>query len=578
MSEDKKNVAMQMVQMLADAGVKHLYAITGDSLNPVNNAVRIDGRIKWIHMRHEESGAFAASAEAQLTGKLAACAGSSGPGHVHLINGLYDAHRSYAPVVALASACASTQFGTCYFQETNTVKLFDDLSYYNRMPSTPVQAQRMLQQAMQTAISRGGVCVCGIPGDVADQPAADYNSAAWTLPTRSSTIPCEEQLKQVADVINKGKKVCLYCGSGCAQAHDEMMALARKLNAPVGTTFKSKMWNEYDNPNYVGLTGLLGTQSCYRAMHEADVLLILGADFPFTEFMPEDNTIIQIDIRPENLGRRARVKYGLHGDMRSTLAALLPMIEQKTDDKFLREMLDDYQKVLKQLEDYVKDPGTEDNIMPEYVITTINRMADKDAIFTVDTGMNNDWAARYLHATGPRRMIASCHHGTMANAMPQAIGAALACPDKQIISLSGDGGISMLMGDLATIAQYKLPIKIIVFNNRALGMVKLEMEVAGLPDWETNMVNPDFGKLVESMGILGLDVHKPEQLEDALKTAFEHDGPALVSVFTNPNALAMPPKITWSQLEGFSESMLKLLALGRREEVLETIRSNEKYL
>lgn len=573
-----KKVSEQVVDLLVNAGVKRVYAITGDSLNEVNDAVRKNGKLKWIHVRHEETGAFAAGAEAQLTGDLACCAGSSGPGHVHLINGLYDAHRSGAPVVAIASTIQTHEFGTEYFQETNTIKLFDDCSCYNQLAATPNQVPRMLQQAMQTALESKGVSVLGLPGDLTEKETEELCSSTQTFRTKPIVQPSPDELQEVADLLNKNNKVTLFCGIGAKDGHSELVALSKRLNAPVAYSFKSKMEIQYDNPNEVGMTGLLGMPAGYYSMHEAEVLLMLGTDFPYTQFMPADNTIIQIDINPDRIGRRAHIKKGLCGDIKSTLKALLPLIKQKENRAFLDKQLKRYDEVKENLAAYVKEPGSENKIHPEYVMNLVNRIAARDAVFTVDTGMTCVWGARYLEATGSRKMVGSFNHGSMANAMPQAIGAALACPGKEIVALCGDGGLSMLLGDLATIVQYELPIKIIVFNNRSLGMVKLEMEVAGLPDWQTDMVNPDFALIAKAMGMDGITVSHPDDVEPAIRRAFQDSSPVLVNIMTDPNALAMPPKIEFEQMTGFATSMLKLILNGKSQEVIDTIRSNFKHI
>ncbi|GGE66691.1 pyruvate dehydrogenase (quinone) [Pedobacter psychrotolerans] len=572
-----KNVAEQLVEMLVEAGVKRVYAVTGDSLNYFNDAVRRNGKIKWIHVRNEEVGAFAAAAEAELDG-LACCAGSCGPGHVHLINGLYDAHKSHVPVIAIASTIDTGQFGMDYFQETNTTKLFDDCSSYNQIATTAAQVPRIFQAAIQHAVHNKGVAVFGLPGDVAQLDAVESETSMQLFRSKPVIRPNEHDLNLLADSLNQGKKITIYCGIGAAEAHDEVVALAEKLKAPVGFSFRGKMGIQYNNPYEIGMTGLLGQPSAYHSMHESDVVLLLGTDFPYQNFMPEKNKIIQIDESPERLGRRAKLHMGLCGDIRDTLSALLPLITSKTDDSFLKAQLDFYGKVKENQLSYVKDKGEENKIQPEFVADTINRLSNQDAIYTVDTGMCCVWGARFIDGTGQRKMLGSFNHGSMANAMPMAIGAALAHPDRQVIALCGDGGLSMLLGDLATIKQYNLPIKIIVFNNRALGMVKLEMEVDGLPDNETDMINPDFALVAQAMGFKGVTISKPEDVEIGIANAFAEDGPVLLNIMTNPNALAMPPKIEWEQIKGMTVSMTKLMLGGKMSEVFDTIKSNYKHL
>ncbi|MGN6645452.1 MAG: thiamine pyrophosphate-dependent enzyme, partial [Cytophaga sp.] len=503
-----KTVSDQLVTMLVQAGIKRIYAVTGDSLNFVNDAIRRNGEIEWIHVRNEETGAFAAGAEAQLNG-IACCAGSSGPGHVHLLNGLYDAHKSSASVIAIASTCHSTEFGTDSFQETNTIKLFADCSCYNQVAVTPQQFPRMFQSAIQHAIHKKGVAVVGLPGDLTDKPAVESTTAMQVYRANPVIKPDAYELQSLAEMLQAHERITIFCGVGAAEAHDEVVELSKILNAPVGYSFKGKMGIQHNNPNEIGMTGLLGLPAAFQSMHESDLILLLGTDFPYPDFMPVKNKIIQIDTAPERLGRRAKLDMGLCGNIKDTLAALIPLLVQQPKDFFLKKQLEGYAEVKEHLQNYVNDPGNVNSIHPEYVASRIDILSDADAIYTVDTGMTCVWAARYLKATGKRTLLGSFNHGSMANAMPQAIGAALACPDRQVIALCGDGGISMMLGDIMTIVQYKLPVKLIIFNNHSLGMVKLEMEVAGLPDWQTDMVNPDFTKIAEAMGMRALTVTDP---------------------------------------------------------------------
>jgi pyruvate dehydrogenase (quinone) len=572
-----KNVADQMVEMLVANGVKRIYAVTGDSLNELNDAIRRDGQIRWIHVRNEEVGAFAAAAEGELDG-LACCAGSSGPGHVHLINGLYDAHKSGIPVLAIAATCATSEFGTDYFQETNLTKLFADCSHYNQTANTPLQAVRMLQAAFQNAIHKKGVAVFGLPGDVAALPAEESISSTKNYLNNPVIRPSDAELSALADVLNKRSKITIFGGIGAENAHDEVVKLAATLKAPVGYSYRGKMGMQYDNPYEIGMTGLLGLPAAYHAMHESDVILLLGTDFPYANFIPKDKLIIQIDDKPEKLGRRAILEMGLCGKIDDTLKALFPYLLEKTDSSFLDAHLELYSKVKDHLMTYVDDSGKSNAIHPEFVAHAINELADDDAIFTVDTGMCCVWGARYITSTGKRKFLGSFNHGSMANAMPMSIGAALAHPEQQVIAMCGDGGLSMLLGDLATIKQYNLPIKLVVFNNKSLGMVKLEMEVAGLPDNQTDMVNPDFAMVAQAMGFKGITVSEPEDVKAALKEAFAHPGPVLVNVMTDPDALAMPPKIEFAQMKGYAVTMGKMILGGKMDEVLDTVKSNYKHL
>ena len=572
-----KNISEQIVDMLVDAGVKRIYAVTGDSLNHLNDAVRRNDKIEWVHVRHEEVGAYAAAAEAELDG-LAVCAGSSGPGHVHLINGMYEAHRSHVPMLVIASTMNSYEYGTDYFQETNTIKLFDDCSYYNQVIMTPTQAPRMVQNALQQAISRKGVAVIGLPGDVSEMEAVDNLTSNKVFRTQPIIRPNDTELEQLASHLNDSSKITIFCGIGAENAHQEVIELSQKLKAPVGYSFRGKMSIQHDNPNEIGMTGLLGLPSAYHSMHSSDLILLLGTDFPYHAFMPEKTKIIQVDTAAERLGRRATIDLGLCGDIAETIKALLPMILTKTDDEFLQCQLKVYDKVKENLRIYVENSGSSENIQPEFVADTLSKYATDDAIFTVDTGMTCVWGARFIRSTGKRKMLGSFNHGSMANAMPMAIGAALARPDQQVIAMCGDGGISMLMGDLATIHQYKLPIKIIIFNNRSLGMVKLEMQVAGLLDYQTEMLNPDFAKVGEAMGIRSENITEPSEVEAAIKRAYDFDGPYLLNIFTNQNALALPPKIEANQVIGMTKSMTKMMLGGKMNDVWDTVKSNYKHI
>ena len=535
-SSPKKKVADQVAEMIADAGVKHLYAITGDSLNDLTDALVRDGRVKFIHMRHEESGAFAASAEAQLTGKLAACAGSSGPGHVHLINGLYDAQRSNAPVLAIASTCASAVFGTEYFQETNPTLLFSNCNVYNEMATTPTQVPHMLQAAMQEAIGRGGVGVIGLPADVIGQPAVESYASTTALYTERLPEPSEEEINAAAQLINNAGTVAIFAGSGAKNAASLVNELSEKINAPVGTTYKSQLELTGVCKNYVGHMGYLGMWSAENAIASADVLILIGMNFPYPGFFPTDKKIIQVDVRAERLGRKTKVDVPVRADAGLFITSLLPKIKQKADTAFLDKALNDFAAITARYEEPVKNPGVKGSIRPEYMLSLLNELADENAVFTVDTGMNNVWTSHYLSQKKDRRMIGSFSHGSMANAMPMAIGAKFACPDRQVIAICGDGGFTMLMGELLTIIQYKLPVKLLVADNRSLAFVKWEMEMAGLTPNETNLINPDFGKMAESIGFQAESVDDPDALENAMKRWLQADGPALLSVVTDPDA------------------------------------------
>ena len=570
-------IADELISKLVSAGVERIYGVVGDSLNPVTDAIRLNGKIQWIHVRHEEVGAYAAGAEAQLTGKLAACGGSCGPGNLHLINGLFDAHRSNAPVLAIASHIPSSEIGTGYFQETHPEILFKECSHYCELISNPKQFGRVLQSAMQNAVGLGGVGVIVLPGDVAgaEMPAEGARSVAARRPCAR---PGEKELAELAELVNSSKKIALFCGIGCADAHDELIALAEKLKAPMGHTYRGKSFVEYDNPYDVGMSGLLGFGAAYDAMHQCDLLLLLGTDFPYDKFLPTNPKIVQVDIRVGHLGRRSKLDLGIWGDVRETIHALLPMVDAKPDRSFLDAMTKKHKEAVRRLNVYVDHVGKRTPMHPEPVAAALSEIAAEDAIFTADTGMCNVWSGRYIRATKDRRLIGSFSHGSMANALPQAIGAQLAFPGRQVISMSGDGGLAMLMGDLLTVTQYDLPIKILVFNNSALGMVKLEMEVAGLPDYQTDLKNPNFAKLAEAIGIMGVRIENPADISSGLKKALQHSGPALIDVVTDPNAVSLPSHIEPQQLVGFGLTMGKLVLSGRIDEVVDTIETNIRHV
>lgn len=536
--EDKnhdKNVAEFIVDTLANAGVQHLYGITGDSLNALTDAISKDGRIKFIHVRHEESAAFAASAEAQLTGKLAVCAGSSGPGHVHLVNGLYDANRTFAPVLAIASTCPSAMFGTEYFQETKPELLFENCSIYNQMAVSPAQVPVMFQNAMQQALSRGGVAVVAVPGDVNAMPVPS-EAAATPLITDRLPTPSKEEISKCAEIINNAGNITIFAGSGASKAADKLSSLAERLKAPLITTFKSQLELTKDSPNYVGHIGYLGMWSATDALQRADAIIVIGTNFPYSGLFPEGKKIIQVDVRPENIGKRMTVNIGVRADAGLFIDAISPFIQEKTDRTHLDKALADYAEICNKMQEPVKHPGTVGSIRPEFVFDTLDRLADVDAIFTVDTGMNCLWSAHYLHPSKGRTMIGSFSHGSMANALPQAIGASVTCPERQVIALCGDGGLTMLMGDLLTIIQYRLPVKILVADNRSLAFVKWEMELAGFKPSEVSLKNPDFGDMARSIGFDAQTIDNPEHLEEAMKHWLEATGPALLSVVTDDNA------------------------------------------
>ncbi|ACZ91726.1 pyruvate dehydrogenase [Streptosporangium roseum] len=567
-------VAEQFVEVLRQAGVERVYGVVGDSLNPVVDAIRKTGGIEWVHVRNEEAGAFAAAAEAQITGRLAVCAGSCGPGNTHLVQGLYDAHRSGAPVLALASHISSAQIGTGFFQETHPDRQFVDCSGYCEMISSAEQMPRVLRIAVQHAIGHSGVAVVVLPGDVADLPAARGTGTHEFL-TRQGTIrPLSDQVAELATALNSAEKVMLFCGAGVRRAHEEVMSLAARTLAPVGHALRGKEWIQYDNPYDVGMSGLLGYGACYEAMHEADLVVLLGTDFPYDDFLPGRRTV-QIDHDPAQLGRRTPLELAVHGDVRETLLAVLPQVAQKTDRRYLDKMLSKHVKTLDNVVNaYTRDIEHHTPIHPEYVASVVDELAADDAVFTVDTGMCNVWAARYLTPNGRRRVIGSFKHGSMANALPHAIGAQLAGRGRQVVSLSGDGGLGMLMGELLTARMYDLPVKIVVFNNSSLGMVKLEMLVDGLPDFGTDVAPVDYAAIAAAIGLGSVRVEKPAQVREALATAFAAPGPYLVDVVTDPDVLSMPPRITAKQVKGFALGAGKVVLTGGVGRMIDMARAN----
>lgn len=569
-----KTIASAIVAQLVEAGVKRVHGVVGDSLNGITEEIRKNKHIEWIHYRHEEAAAFAAGAEAQLTGKLAVCAGSCGPGNLHLINGLYDAHRSMAPVLAIAAHIPSSEIGTGYFQETRPEALFRECSYYCETISSARQMPRVLQIAMQHAVGLQGVAVIALSGDVAMEEVEENHLHHRVLVKRPAVRPCDHEIQELAAMINSASKVTLLCGSGCAGAHDELMQLGEKILSPIVHAQRGKEHVEYDNPFDVGMTGLIGFASGYYAMEESDLLIMLGTDFPYKDWFPQNARIVQVDIRPERLGRRCRIDMGLVGDVKETVTSLLPLLESKSDKSHLERCLARYRNSRKNLDAHARGKKGVMPIHPEYLASLVSEVAAGDAIFTVDVGAPTVWAARYLTMTRERRLIGSFNHGSMASAMPQAIGAQLAFPGRQVVSLSGDGGFAMMMGDILTILQYDLPVKIILFNNSSLGFVAMEMKVAGLPPFGTNLKNPDFAKMAEAIGMMGIRAEKPEEIKPALEKALAHRGPALVDVVVNPTELSMPPKVEMSQAKGFGVYALKQIFNGDGEEVWQTVQTN----
>jgi pyruvate dehydrogenase (quinone) len=569
-----KKVADVIVDTLAAAGIERIYGLAGDSLNGITDSIRRQKRIRWIHVRHEETAAFAAGAEAHLTGRLAVCAGSCGPGNLHLINGLYDAHRSREPVLAIAAHIPSREIGSGYFQETDPKHLFAQCSHYCELVSEPEQMPRVLEVAIQTALSRRGVSVIVIPGDVALREAIEQRARPHFPAPTPHVCPSDDEIAALAKLLNESERITIFGGAGCAGAHAELIELARRLQAPIVHAMRGKEFIEYDNPFDVGMTGLLGFSSGYHAMMNCDLLLMIGTDFPYRQFFPKDAKVVQIDIRGEQLGRRANLDYGVVGDTRTTLQALLPKLDQKRDYRHVKASLEHYRKTRKGLDELATAESGKSLIHPQYVTRTLNELAAEDAIFACDTGTPVIWAARYLTMNGRRRLLGSFNHGSMANALPQAIGAQLSHPGRQVVALCGDGGLAMLMGDLLSLRQLEAPVKVIVFRNDALAFVELEMKAAGVVDFATDLHNPDFAKVAEAVGLLGLTAKSPDQVRPMIAEALEHNGPALVEVPVSRQELAMPPSISLEQMTGFSLFMLKAVLSGRGDEIIDLAKIN----
>jgi pyruvate dehydrogenase (quinone) len=571
-------VAEQFVDILAAAGVKRVYGIVGDSLNGLTDAIRRQGKIEWIHVRHEEVAAFAAGAEAHLTGELAVCAGSCGPGNLHLINGLFDCQRSRVPVLAIAAQIPSSEIGSGYFQETHPQTLFQECSHYCEFVSAPNQMPRAVEIAIREALGKRGVSVLVLPGDVALQAAPDTRppKLLGLLSPMPVVTPTQDDLDRLAALLNSDSRVTILCGSGCQGAHDELLALGERLKAPMVHALRGKEHVEWENSYDVGMTGLIGFSSGYYAMRDCDVLLMLGTDFPYRQFYPEGNgvRIAQVDLRPENIGRRAAVDLGVVGDVGATLRALLPLLDQKLDGAHLAQARRHYAKARKALNELAVGTPGKRLIHPQQVAKAISDLAAQDAIFTCDVGLPTVWAARYLAMNGKRRLLGSFWHGSMANAMAQAVGAQATFPGRQVVSLSGDGGFAMLMGDFLTLTQYKLPVKVVVFNNGTLGFVELEQKSTGFLDFGVDLRNPNFAAMAEAVGIRGIRLEDAGEVEEGLTAAFAHPGPVLVDAVVNRTELAMPPSITLEMAKGFTLYMAKAVIGGRADEVVDLAKTN----
>jgi pyruvate dehydrogenase (quinone) len=573
-----RTVADQFIDTLSAAGVKRIYGVVGDSLNGLTDVIRRRGEIEWVHVRHEEVAAFAAGAEAHLSGSLAVCAGSCGPGNLHLINGLFDCHRSRVPVLAIAAQIPSAEIGAGYFQETHPQNLFQECSHYCELISGADQMPRTLEIAIREAVGKRGVSVVTIPGDVALLPAADAPVAkpANLLPKAPQVTPTTQEIADLAAMLRGGRRVTVLCGSGCEGAHDQLISVCAKLKAPVVHALRGKEHVEWDNPFDVGMTGLIGFSSGYYAMLDCDVLLMLGTDFPYRQFYPRGSgvRIAQVDLRAENIGRRAPVDLGIVGDVRTTLEALLPLLEQNRDDSHLSQAREHYLKTRKGLDELAIPASSKRGIHPQQIAKALSDQAAEDAVFTCDVGLPTVWAARYLAMNGKRRLIGSFWHGSMANAMPHAIGAQAAFPRRQVISLSGDGGFTMLMGDFLSLVQLGLPVKVVVFNNGALGFIELEQKSSGFLNIGTDFKNPNFAAMAEAVGVRGIRLEKPNEVEEGIAAALAHNGPVLIDAVVNRTELAMPPAVTLEMAKGFSLYMLRAVMSGRTDEIIDLARSN----
>ena len=568
-----KTASEYLVEALEKTGVKRIYGVVGDSLNGVSDSLRRRKSIDWIHMRHEEAAAFAAGAEAHLTGTLAVCAGSCGPGNLHLINGLFDCQRNGVPVLAIAAHIPSSEIGIDYFQATHPESVFKDCSHYVELVSNPGQLPQILKRAIRVAIAKRGVAVVVLPGDVALMKI-DAEVPEWIVPTAPVLQPAAADIEQLANFLNGASRVTLFCGAGCAGAHGEVVELARKLKAPIVHAFRGKEFIEYDNPYDVGMTGLVGFSSGYAAMKNCDALLMLGTDFPYRAFYPEHARIAQVDVRPEALGNRCSLHLGLLGTVKDTLAAVLPAVKEKTDSSHLNDALIDYKKARKALDELAEGGPNSDIIHPQYVMRLVSELAADDAVFTCDVGTPIIWTARYLKVNGRRRIIGSFNHGSMANAMLQAIGAQAAYPNRQVISMSGDGGFSMMMGDFISLTQLGLPVKVIVLNNGTLGFVEMEMKASGFLDTGCDLKNPNFALMAEAVGVRGIRVEKPQELKGAIQAALAHKGPVLVDVLSARQELAMPPKTTVGQAYHFGMFMMKAVLDGRASQLVDLAKVN----
>jgi pyruvate dehydrogenase (quinone) len=569
-------IAEQIIDVLAVNGVRRVWGLPGDSLNGLTDAIRQHDDVEWMHVRHEEAAAFAASADSQISGGLAVCAGSCGPGNLHFINGLFDAQRSRTPVLAIASQVPSSEVGTQYFQETHPERIYRECSVFCELVTTPEQMPRLLELAIRAAVEEGGVAVLVLSGDTLLESTAHAKRVTRIEPTQYAIVPSAAQLDQAAAVLNGAGKVTILAGAGTAGAHDEVLAVADALGAPIVHALRGKEHIEWDNPFDVGMTGLLGFSSGYRAMESSEVVLMLGTDFPYPQFIPEDADVVQVDVRGAHLGRRAALKVGLRGTVRETCAALVERLVRKTDRKHLETALDHYRRTRRSM-DELAEPTT-GTIHPQHLTALLDEKAADDAVFVPDVGTPVTWSARYLHTNGRRRLIGSFSHGSMANALPQALGALAVDRSRQTIALAGDGGLAMLLGELLTAVQLRLPVKVVVYDNASLNFVEVEMKAAGIVNFGTELENPDFSRIAEAIGVRGFRVERGEDLAGAMDEFLAHDGPALLDVVLERQELSIPPTIAPAQVKGFALYAIRSVLSGRGDELIDLAKANARQL
>jgi pyruvate dehydrogenase (quinone) len=575
----KQTVSDVIVRAIVDQGVKVVFGVVGDALNSFTDAIRRHDGIDWIGVRHEEVGAFAAGAQAQLTGGLAVCAGTVGPGSIHLLNGLYDAAKSHTPLLVIAGQVPLTEMGSDYFQEVDNDALFRDVAVFSHTVTSAGQIPRVVERAIEMALARRGVAVLTIPGDIGSTEVdTDVHAVVPDMSNAGAAqLPTPDLITDVNTLLRPCKKVTILAGNGARDARSQVIELAERLQAPIVATIKAKEFLDWENPFNVGQSGLIGNPAAADALHDADLLFMIGTDFPYREYYPASATVIQIDDAPEHIGRRTSVDVAIVGDAAATLRRLLPHIEVRTERSFLDRLLTHYRH-WNERQQRLTDPNYDDTLLgkaerlvdnrdhlirPEAVAAIANELASDDAIFTTDTGMSTVWLARFVQFHEGQRLLGSFNLGSMANAMPQALGAQALYPNRQVVAFCGDGGITMLLGDLITLVAYQLPVKLVVFNNHRLGMVKLEMEQSGLPEFGTVLDNPNLANVASSLGLTGIRIERSDELRSGLTRAFTTAGPVLVDVVTNPDEISLPPHPTPGDAWGFALAKLREVVRSR---------------